>query len=396
MHATGLLSHWLNQHTVIGHRARQAALLKLVQALLGGGTLTLTQLGRHRAGEAYTKHHIKAADRLLGNRHLHAERDGIYRAITRTLLAGIQRPLVLVDWSDADLRRRWLMIKAAVAVGGRAVSVYEKVYPMKRYNSPNAHREFLLALKAILPDGCKPIIVTDAGFRGPWFKAVEVHGWDWVGRIRNKIKYYRADIGRWQYTDGLYRKATARVRHIGEVSASPRHGYRFRLYLVRAYKTRVGRPPLTRPREGRARQYRRLHRAPWLLATSLPHGRGSSRRIQQLYAQRMQIEETFRDTKSHRWGFGFNYARCNDGRRLEMLLLIAALASLVLWLVGVHGRIIDWVRRLQANTETRKPVLSTVFVGGQLLRRPDLHISYADLLHALAELRGMIFRASIP
>jgi hypothetical protein len=79
-----------------------------------------------------------------------------------------------------------------------------------------------------------------------------------------------------------------------------------------------------------------------------------------------------------------------------MLLLIAALASLVLWLVGVHGRIIDWVRRLQANTETRKPVLSTVFVGGQLLRRPDLHISYADLLHALAELRGMIFRASIP
>ena len=154
MHATGLLAQWLAQHTVIGHRARESALLKLVQALLGGSKLSLTQLGRHRAGPAYTKHHIKAADRLLGNGHLHAERDGIYRAIARTLLAGIKRPLVLVDWSDADLRRRWLMIKAAVAVGGRAISVYEKVYPMKRYNSPATHREFLAALKATLPDDC--------------------------------------------------------------------------------------------------------------------------------------------------------------------------------------------------------------------------------------------------
>ena len=116
MHATGLLSRWFAQHTVIGHRTRHAALLKLVQALLGGSKLTVTQLGRHRAGEAYTKHQIKAADRLLGNQHLHAERDGIYRALARTLLAGIQRPVLLVDWSDADLRRRWLMIKAAVAV----------------------------------------------------------------------------------------------------------------------------------------------------------------------------------------------------------------------------------------------------------------------------------------
>jgi hypothetical protein len=104
MPVTRLLSHWFGQHTVIGHRAREAALFKLVEALLGGGKLVLTQLGRHRAGEAYTKHHIKAADRLLGNRHLHAERDGLYRAIARTLLAGIQRPLLLVDWSDADLR----------------------------------------------------------------------------------------------------------------------------------------------------------------------------------------------------------------------------------------------------------------------------------------------------
>jgi hypothetical protein len=124
-----------------------------------------------------------------------------------------------------------------------------------------------------------------------------------------------------------------------------------------------------------------------LLATSLPHEPGSSRKIKQLYAQRMQIEETFRDTKSHRWGFGLSYARCSGGRRLEVLLLVAALASLVLWLVGLCGRAQDWSRRLRVNTERRRPVLSTVFIGRQLLRRSALELPPWALDLAMAELR---------
>jgi hypothetical protein len=187
MHVIRLLSQWPSNHIVIGYRAREAALLKLVHALLNGSKLSLTQLGRHRAGSAYEKHHIKAADRPWPTWRLHAEPDGIYRAIARTLLAGIKRPVIVVDWSDVEPRRRWLVIKAAAAVGGRALSFYEKVYPMKLYDSPRTHREFLTALKTILPEGRKPIIVTVAGFRGPWFKAIEAQGWDWVGRVRNKI-----------------------------------------------------------------------------------------------------------------------------------------------------------------------------------------------------------------
>jgi hypothetical protein len=104
------------------------------------------------------------------------------------------------------------------------------------------------------------------------------------------------------------------------------------MYLVRAYKPRVGRPP--RRKKYFRTLYRRLHRAPWLLATSLPHEKGSGRRIKQLYALWMQIEETFRDMKCHRWGFGLRYARCHDARRLEILLLIGTLAALVLWRIS--------------------------------------------------------------
>ena len=97
-------------------------------ALLFGGKLSLRQLGRSLTGVARVKHQIKAVDRLLGNQHLHRERADIYRALARTLLAGTRRPLIIVDWSDFELDRQWVMLKAAVPVGGRAPSRYTSVF----------------------------------------------------------------------------------------------------------------------------------------------------------------------------------------------------------------------------------------------------------------------------
>lgn len=396
MHVVKFLSRWLDDHTVIGHKARAMALVKVVQALLGGGRLSLTHLGRHRRGDAYVKHHIKAVDRLLGNRHLQQERDGVYRAMAKTLLSTQRRPVILVDWSDFELGRQWVMLKAAVPVGGRAISVYERVFPFKRYNSPGAHREFLSCLKAVLPERCRPIIVTDAGFRGPWFREVESYGWDWVGRIRNRIKFFRESTKRWCYTDSLYSQATPKPRHLGQFTLSRRRRYRCRLYLVRAYKPRIGRPPRRGPKRPNTTLYRRLHRAPWLLATSLPHRKHGGRRIKNLYAQRMQIEATFRDMKSHRWGFGLRYARCNDSKRLEILLLIAALATVVLWLAGLCAQAQGWARHFQANTERRRQVLSTVFIGQQLLQRHGDQLPFAVSRQALFQLHSLISNAIPP
>ena len=278
MHAK-VLSQWLSKRAAIGHVTRAAALVRVVRALLTGGKLSLTHFGRSLDGRAHVKHQIKAVDRLLGNGHLHDELSGIYRAIARSLLVNNNRPIILVDWSDFELGREWLMLKATLPVNGRAITLFERVFPFKRYNSPSAHSEFLRGLYGILPQGCKPIVVTDAGFRGPWFRAVEAYGWDWVGRVRNKIKYYREQTGRWCFTDSLYAQATPKPRYVGEVALSKRHHYRFHLYLVRAYKPRVGRPPHRGPIRVNDTLYRRLHRAPWLLATSLPHQRGSERRI---------------------------------------------------------------------------------------------------------------------
>lgn len=283
MHVRQVLSRWLEDRAVIGHAMRATALVRVVQALVFGGKAALTQLGRHRAGSAHVKHHVKAVDRLLGNRHLHRECVEVYRAIARTLFSGVRRPLLAVDWSDFECGggRKWAMLQAAVPVGGRAVAVYTRVFPFKRYNSPGAHREFLRGLQLVLPEECRPILVTDAGFRGPWFRAVEALGWDWVGRVRNKIKYLNEASGRWCFTDSLYKVATPVMRYIGKVLLSPRNGYYFRLYLVRAYAPAGGGRRKANNRRPNAKMYRKLHRAPWLLATSLPHEPGSERRIKQ-------------------------------------------------------------------------------------------------------------------
>ena len=390
MHAISLLKTWLERNHVIGHRARLDALLRVVKALLDGGKLALTHLGRHREGAAFIKHHIKAVDRLLGNRHLHRERIDVYTQMAHTLLAHIDRPLIIIDWADCELERGLLILKAAVPVRGRAVTLYEEVHPMRRYNSPKTHRQFLARFHLVLPEHVCPIIVTDAGFRGPWFRAVESLGWDWIGRIRNSIKYFRPETGRWCYVHSLYAEATARVRHVGWRCLSKRHRYWCRLYLVRAYYRAPGRPRKRKSYGTNDGLYRKLHRAPWLLATSLPHTAGNANRVMRAYARRMEIEETFRDLKNHRWGFALRYARTTRPQRLEVLLLISALASLVLWLMGLAARARHWARHFQANTDRHRDVLSTVFLGQQLWRNRHLNVTLWELRDALQQLAALL------
>ena len=298
MHAMRLLAKWLQRNAIIGHQARVGALVRVVGALLSGGRLALTHLGRHRAGRAFVKHHIKAVDRLLGNRHLNCERDGVYRALARTVLGGVARPVILVDWADSALAHKQLILNAAVPVKGRAISIYEQIHPMRCYNNAGTHRRFLHRLHSILPEGCCPIVVTDAGFRGPWFRDVEALGWDWVGRIRNRIK--------------------------------------------------------------------------------------------RIYTQRMQSEETIRDLKSHRFGFALRYARTKRPERLEALLLVAALASFILWLLGLAACNRQWARHSEANTERRRTVLSIVFLGQELWRNHRFKVTLAELFDALKRLKLLV------
>ena len=393
MHASGVLRRWLRRVCPGIHAVRRAAVATVVEALVLGGKLTLTHLGRNLRSAAFVKHSIKRVDRLLGNPHLHEERLVIYRAIAQWLLAVTPRPILLIDWADCAPGHDWLMLRAAVPLGGRALPIYEEVHPLRRYNSPRTHRRFLEHLHAVVPTTCAPILITDAGFRGPWFREVERYGWDWIGRVRNQIKC-QLEGGAWIYTTALYPAAAPTPRHLGGAVLSRRHPYGCQLYLVRQYRRGRGRPRKAHGRSSTARRCRKLYKDPWLLATSLPHDRRAARRVVKLYALRMKIEEGIRDTKNARWGFALLYARSRRAERLESLLLIAALGTLVCWLAGRVAEARHWARHFQVNTLRASVVLSTVFVGRQLLTSLRFRLRLSDLRHALRQLPPLVAQAA--
>lgn len=371
------------------HTTRLAALFAAVGGLLKGQQLWLSGVGRHLPGRVDEKHSIKRIDRLLGNPALRGERQTLYQWMTRLLLAPGSQPCLIVDWSDIDTCKALFLLRAAVPVGGRTLTVLEAVYP--RYQHPSDMKAFLEALAQVLPEGCRPILVTDAGFKRPWFIQVEAQGWGYLGRVRSRDYARFPDQPDWFPAKDLYARATSTPRALGELWLPRSNPWLTRAYLYRA--PAKGRHRLTargvRRRNGPSEKHARGQREPWLLVSNLPAHRHTAKRVVALYRQRMTIEQSFRDLKAHRHGFALRGNLGRDPHRIATLLLIAALAVLILWSLGLSGITRRLDRLLQANTERRKRVLSTFFIGCRLWKR-GFRLTRLELDAAFSSLRETI------
>jgi len=373
------------------HATRLASVFAALGGLLKGRQLWSSGVGRHLPTQVAEKHNIKRVDRLLGNGQLHAELPALYRWLSSLLLSPDSQPCLLVDWSDVDTTKKLFLLRAAAAVGGRALTVYEAVYP--RYQHPKDMQAFLDTLAQVLPTGCRPILVTDAGFRSPWFRRVEALGWGYVGRVRNRDYVRLAHQDLWFPAKSLYAQATQTPRALGELWIPRANPFFTRAYLY--HRPTQGRHRLTargkRRRNGPSEKHARGEREPWLLVSNLPLQRHTAKRVVALYRARMTIEQAFRDLKAYRHGFALrgNLGRRHD--RIANLLLIAAFAILILWSIGLVGITRGLDRMLQANTERRKRVLSTFFIGGRLFKQ-GIVLRLAELNLALVDLRLTVLR----
>lgn len=127
---------------------------------------------------------------------------------------------------------------------------------------------------------------------------------------------------------------------------------------------------------------------PWLISTSLPGNQRQAQRIIKLYKTRMQIEEAFRDTKSQRLGFSIRESLTRNLERLEILLLIGALATLIAWLLGVITELKQWHLRYQSNTNSARRVLSIFFIGCQVAADNQLTLRPGEYTLALNRVRA--------
>lgn len=377
------------------HKVRRKSLEAMITSLISGANLSVTCLGRNINSGTTEKHQIKRSTRLCSNIHLHQELSGVYSKLCRRLIGDQKRPIILVDWSDLDTRKDLFLLRAAVAIDGRSLTLLDEVHPLSLKEKPAVHKNFMTRLKSILPKDCKPIIVTDAGFRVPWFELVASLNWDYVGRVRNKTLCLNTTGEDWHPVKDLYQQASSTPKDLGSYQMARRNPINCQMVIYK--KNKMGRKDLIATSE-RARKSKRSlsnaarEREPWLLATSLSSTESAfAKRIVKIYKARMQIEECFRDLKT---GLNFNESNARKQKRIEVLLLISILAQFVLFLIGMTVKLLGKHRRYQANSEKDRNVLSYQFIGLRVFKDRSLKLKRRDFVAGFKQIQTKIAEIS--
>ena len=285
------------------------------------------------------------------------------------VLGDMPKPIILVDWSGLTRCGEYHFLRASVAVGGRSLTLWESTYPEKAYMGQHTHREFIHMLKHLLPKGCCPIIVTDAGFRCPWFKLIQEQGWDFVGRARHNTLYRQEGMNTWEPVKALYSTAKYRARYLfcaslAKVNPVNCYFYSFKASPKQRQKTNLRGKKI---QCSVSLKHAKGGREPWLLVSSLSPTAYTPQSIVHFYKKRMQIEESFRDLKNTRQGFGLRHCRSMGIDRLNIALLLGAIGFFLLWIIGIAAKRKNIHYQFQSNTQKERCVLSAFTVGWQYI-----------------------------
>jgi hypothetical protein len=394
MRTTTIVSRVLVDCKDYMHVMRWQRLIDLSSAALNGQALALTQLALGSASKTALRHRVKAVDRLLGSASFAAEHLDIYRTLAARWLTGASPVLIVVDWSSLSADLRWHWLRASVVVEGRSITLYEEVHPRRHLAAYAVHRRFLERLACVLPaQQSAPVILTDAGFRGTWFALVKAQGWHWLGRIRNREYVCRVTADqqgaadkkspRWFPAKTLYVGACAMSEDLGLFDSTRNKPNRCRLVRVKRLPTgRKHRYPSGKERrDSQSKKIAAAAREPWLLSCSPGVAHLSAEAIVSLYAQRMKVEQSFRDTKNERLGLGLTRSLSHGQRRLEALLLIGHIAGIAKRLIGEAAKAmqlqLELISRKQARHHQRAEI-SVLTIATRVIARPALMRKIGD------------------
>jgi hypothetical protein len=401
------------------HQTRWLRLVDLCSSAVNGQALALTQLALGSGAKTSLRHRVKAVDRLLGNPAFAAEHLDVYRTLAARWLTGVSPLLIVVDWSSLSADMKWHWLRASVVVQGRSITLYEEVHPRGKLAAFAVHKRFLERMSCVLPvQRSAPIILTDAGFRSTWFALVKAQRWDWVGRVRNRdfvcpVATTRSEISphclpapskqspRWFPAKSLYVGASATSEDLGLFDATRNQPNRCRL-------VRVKRLPKARKRRyasgkvhvnSNSKKQSAAAREPWLLSCSLGLSHLSAEAIVSIYSLRMGIEQSFRDTKNERLGFGLTRSLSHGQRRLEALLLIGQIAAIAKRLIGEAARAmhlqLELISRKQAKHHKRAEI-SVMTLASRVIASPHLMQTIGDPLAHIHRLRSQAASAINP
>ena len=364
------------------------SLFTAANSLIQGAELSLTSMGRSAGSldNKIEKHSIKRTDRLLGNPRLHSARHLYYQRIAQ-LFTVTKQPLIHIDWSTV-YNYNFVMLRAAISIQGRAITIYEEVHPEKKHMNQDVQTEFIAKLKSILPSNTQPIICTDAGFKVPWFKAIEAQGWYWLARTRGMVKCRLDGENDWSFTHKYHKKATGKPTELNGLQLSKAQKYACRGVLFRGVNKKrhnYNRQGIT-TKCNNNKAHAKSAKEPWFLVSNLPRDSFKPHQLVNLYKRRMSIEESFRDSKNEYYGLGLSRSLSRSTKRLEAILLLAMLVQFYLYCVGKAAETEGYHRNFQANTIKHKRVLSYGFLALRVIQHNRYYLSEEMIIRAMMEL----------
>ena len=357
------------------HKTRLKGLSLVISAIIKSKKLQLSKLGRSLKGKSKERSGIRLIDKLLSNLFYQKESIVFYRAICMRVIGTNLSPDIVVDWSsipNSHLKTKGgehCVLRAVLPATGRGITLYEEVHPKKKESNAKVHKEFLNKLQSLLPQGCCPCILSDAGFKNPWFKAVSALGWHYLGRVRGLVHY---DKGRGYHPiKELFSQAQNKASYLGCLLIAKTNPMSHHVVLYKG--SSKGRHKMTKTkkidRSKDSKKHSDAWKEPWFLATSLPEVENNPHLAVLRYKRRMTIEENFRDTKSTKYGFSFDKNETIKPERLTVWLILAALASLICWLTGASAEQLKMHYDFQANSYKHRRVLSFFYLGCQVIRK---------------------------
>jgi hypothetical protein len=271
------------------------------------------------------KHCIKQVDRLLSNNNFVVGQ--LFGPWVRFAVGPRPEILVALDWTEFDEDDHSVIALYLITRHGRATPLLwmtvEKSKLARRRNRYES--EVIEMLDEILAKKVKVTLLADRGFGDQKrYEQLRQLGWDYVIRFRQNILV----TDQWgnQKPASEWLTKTGRAKKLKDMAVTADCYVLPAVVLVHA---------------------KRMKEA-WCLATSradLP-----ATQITKLYGRRFRIEETFRDTKDIHFGMGLSATHIGDTARRDRLLFLAALAHVLLTLLGAAGEHAGLDRHLKSNT----------------------------------------------
>lgn len=313
------------------HAKRVLSLGNATLGVIASGSLAVSLIGAGLAQRRSltTKHAIKQVDRLLSNHGVDV--DALTDRWVQFAIRGREEIWVNVDWTEFDADDQSTLVASLQLGRGRALPLVWKTEVKSKLlgRKWECFEGLMDRLRRAVPEDVRVWIVGDREFGARnVYEMLESRGFDYVLR-------FRADI------------------HVTTPQGETRRARDWALPTGRARSLVGARVTDAQHRVGKVIVLKdKGMKDLWCLAVSretLPTKHGKRR-----YGLRFECEETFRDFKSPRFGFGLSESRVSRPDRRDRLFLLAALAHVMLVLLGRAGEHVGLDRTLKANTSKKR------------------------------------------